>query len=74
MYIDIYYIINAKICRVYNSFISVAFDHRIISVNIRLSLRANNKKYSKIKHYDWSRLKTYVETLDPFITKVKNKF
>ena len=43
-----YYIINSKNCRAYNSFISVASDHRIISVNIILSLRANNKKSSKI--------------------------
>ena len=59
--------------RAYNSFISVASDHRIISVNIRLSLRATNKKSSKIKHYDWARLKTDTETRDTFITIVKTK-
>ena len=36
--------------------------YHIISVNIRLILRANNKKSSKIKHYDWARLKTDTET------------
>ena len=35
---------------IYNSMISVTYDHRIISVNIRLILRANHKKSSKIKH------------------------
>ena len=54
--------------------ISVTSDHRIISVNIRLILRANNKKYSKIKHYDWARLKTDTETRYTFITKVKTKY
>ena len=42
-----YVIINRKWknsainCRAYNSFISVATDHRIVSAHIRLSLRAN---------------------------------
>ena len=57
-----------------NLFISVASDHRIISVNIRLILRANNKKSSQIKHYDWARLKTDTETRDTFITKMKTKY
>ena len=70
----IYYIINANKCRAYNSCISVAFDHRIISLNIRLIIRANNKKSSKIKHYDWARLKTNTETRYTFITQVKTKF
>ena len=39
-----------------------------------LSLRANNNKSSKIKHYDWVRLKTDTETRESFITKVKTKF
>ena len=80
---------SAKNCRAYNSFISVASDHHIIktsynlevigglgiiSANIRLSLRANNKQSSKIKHYDWEIFKTDTETRDIFITKVKTKF
>ena len=39
-----------------------------------MSLRGNNKKSSKIKHYDWTRLKTDTETRYTFITKVKTKF
>ena len=35
-------------CRAYNSFISIASDHRILSTEIKLSLRANKKKFSKI--------------------------
>ena len=52
----------------------VLHHNRIISVNIRLSLRANNKRSSKIKHYDWARLKTDTETRYTFITKLKTKF
>ena len=73
-YIDIYYIIHSKNCRAYNSFTSVASDRRIISVNIRLSLRANNKTSSKIKHYYSTRLKTDTETRFTFITKVNTEF
>ena len=31
-------------CRAYNSFISIASDHRILSTEIKLSFRANKKK------------------------------
>ena len=36
-----------KNCRAYNSFISAASDHRIISANIRLRLRKNNRNLVK---------------------------
>ena len=39
-----------------------------------MSLRAYNNKSSKIKHYDWERVKTDKETRYTFITKVKTKF
>ena len=72
----IYYIIinrkwnsSAKNCRAYNSYVSIASDHHILSANIRLNLRANNKKSSKIKQYDWIRLKIDTETQYNFITK-----
>ena len=39
-------------CRAYNSFISIASDHRILSTKIKLSLKANKKKCSKNKPYD----------------------
>ena len=43
-------------CRAYNSFISVASDHRIVTANIQLLLRANKNKCSRIKPYEWSNL------------------
>ena len=43
---------SAKNCRAHNSVISVASDHRIISAQIRLTLRANKKKKKNNKPYD----------------------
>ena len=61
-------------CRAYNSFISIAYDHCILSTEIKLSLGANKKKCSKNKPYDWSRLKYDRELRNYFITKLKNTF
>ena len=49
---------SVKNCREYNSFISLASDHHIISADIRLCLRANTKKLCNNKPYDWTRLTT----------------
>ena len=57
-----------------NSFISISSDYRILSTKIKLSLRANKKKCSKHKPYDWSRLKYDRELRNSFITKIKNTF
>ena len=62
----VYVIINkkwknsAKNCRSYNSFVNVASDYRIVSAQIRLTLRANKKKI-KITNLDWSSLKNNLE-------------
>ena len=61
-------------CRAYNSFISIASDHRILSIKIKLSFKANKKKCSKNKLNDWSRLKYDRELRNSFITKIKNTF
>ena len=42
---------NANNSRAYNSFISLASNHCIVSANIKLSLRKNIKKISKTKLY-----------------------
>ena len=65
---------SAKNCRAYNSFASIASDHRIVSAQIKLNLRANKKKTSKNKPYEWSCLKKNTEIIKSFITKVKNRF
>ena len=65
---------SAKNCRAFNSFVSVASDHRVVSTQIRLSLRANKKKNSNISLYDWTHLKDNPEIRNTFITRVKNRF
>ena len=65
---------SATNCRAYNSFASIASDHRIVSAQIKLSLRANKKKTSKNKPYEWSCLKKNTEIRKSFITKIKNRF
>ena len=37
-------------CRAYNSFNSIASDHRIITADIKLSLRANKRKIVNSNH------------------------
>ena len=54
-------------------FISVASDHRIVTANIQLKLRANTKKYSRIKSYDWSNLKNNVNIRNKGILVVKTR-
>ena len=61
-------------CRAYTSFISVASDHRIVTANIQLSLRANKNKSCRIKPYDWSNLKNNADIRNKFIIEVKNRF
>ena len=65
---------SAKNARSYNSFISLASDHRIVSANIKLSFRKNIKKESKTKLYDWSSLKYDAKIKKTFITEVKNRY
>ena len=40
---------------VYSSFASVGSDHRVVTAEVKLSLRAS-KPTSKKKHYDWKLL------------------
>ena len=55
-----------KNCKAYSNFSSIGSDHRIITVNIRLSLRSNVKQKKRI-NYDWSILR------DPKICKEYSK-
>ena len=65
---------SVKNCRAYNSFNSISSDHRIITADIKLSLRDNTKKNSKFKPYDWTRLTHDTEIRNAFIITVKNRF
>ena len=65
---------SAKNCRAFNSFVSVSSDHRIVSAQIRLTLRANKKKSNSITCYDWSVLKNDANVAASFVTTVNNRF
>ena len=75
-----YVIINRKWknsainCRANNYFISVATDHRIVSAYIRLSLRANKRRKSNRKNFEWSELRNNSTLRSPFVIKVQNRF
>ncbi|XP_072016984.1 uncharacterized protein [Amphiura filiformis] len=58
----------------YNSFASTGSDHRIVTANIRLSLRANNKSPSKRVKYDWAKLATDPELQDRYTLEIKNRY
>ena len=62
---------SAKNARAYNLFISLASDNRIVSANIKMSIRKTIKKESKTKLYDWSSLNYDAKIKNTFITEVK---
>ena len=61
-------------CRSYNTYSSLASDHRPCTSTIRLSLRANkSSKKKEIKH-DWSKLIIDENVKIAYIIDVKNRF
>ncbi|XP_072033056.1 uncharacterized protein [Amphiura filiformis] len=58
----------------YNSFASTGSDHMIVTANIRLSLRANNKSPSKRVKYDWAKLATDPELQNRYTLEIKNRY
>ena len=64
-----------KNCRAYNSFVSIASDHRIVTANIQLTLRSSQKKKKeKSIHYDWSLLNSNTNLRKSFTNKVTENF
>ena len=63
-------IINTE---VYSSFASVGSDHRVVTAEVKLSLRAS-KPPSKKKRYDWKLLRYDQELQDSFRLELRNKF
>ena len=60
--------------RAYNSFNSIEYGHRIITADIKLSLRAKKMKDRKCKPYDWATLQHDTKIRKEFIITVKNSF
>ena len=66
---------SVKNCRAYNSFVSIASDHRIVTANIQLTLRSSQKKKKeKSIHYDWSLLNSNTNLRKSFTNKVTENF
>ena len=64
---------SAQNCRDYNTFVNVASDHLIVTAHIILSLRANKKKNSYTKTYDWTTLQYDKDIRSDFVTRIGNK-
>ena len=69
---------SVKDSRAYNSFQGVSSDHRVVTVKIRLSIRASIRatkpKSSCNPVYDWSTLKKKTQIGNSFTLKLKNRF
>ena len=65
---------SAQNCRSYNTFVNVESDHLIATAHIQLSLRANKKKNSKTKPYDWTTLQYDKDIRCDFVTRVGHTF
>ena len=60
-------------CEAYNSFESINSDHRIVSAQIRLSVRAHKPK-RRTAIYQWDTLRTDDNIRSQFAVAIKNRF
>ena len=64
---------SAMNCEAYSSFEGLSSDHRIVTANIRLSLRKNDTRTATTKHYDWALLNNR-DIRDKYVVALRNKF
>ena len=65
---------SGRNCKAYHSLESISADLRIVSLRIKLSLRANKKKsYRKIT-YNWEHLINNEDLLNQFSTSLRNRY
>ena len=64
-------ILNAE---AYNTFASVGSDHRVVNINVRLSLRANGKTPPRKTKYDWKELSKDQNLQKQYTAKIRNRF
>lgn len=65
---------SVKNVEAYNSFGNVGSDHRIVSANIRLSLRANSKTPPRKSRINWNLLVHNKDLQDLYTVEVKNRY
>ena len=63
---------NALNCEIYSTFEDVSSDQRIVTANIRLTLRRNAAQTTTTAHYDWSVLNNKGSYKNTII--LRNKF
>ena len=73
LFINKKWINSATDCEAYSTFQGVSSDHRIVSLKLRLSLRANKKQELSRPRYDWTSLSD-PNTLTSYTTTVRNRF
>ena len=61
-------------CEAYNTFCSVASDHRIVTAKLRLSLRQSKSSNTKNVRYYWSRLPAENNIKELYTVEVYNQF
>ena len=74
VFINKKWINSATNCEAFNTFEGVSSDHRIVSLKIRLSLRANKQRVSNSPRYDWSTLSSNTDIRNQYAVSVKNRF
>ena len=64
---------SALNCEAYSPFEGVSSDHRIVTAEIRLSLRKNATRTTTTVHYDWSLLNN-TDISDKYALTLRKKF
>ena len=65
---------SVKNTEVYNTFSSIGSDHRIVTMEVRLSLRAPKSKTPARTQYDWRAFSERSELQDQYTLTVRNRF
>ena len=66
---------SIKDSRSYSTFSSVGSDHRVVSANLKLSLRVSKKAASHpMKRIDWKEVSSNSKTSKDFVIQVFNRF
>ena len=61
-------------CEAYHCYEGISTDHRMVSLRIQLSLRANKKKSTARPIYDWKQLVTNENLQNQFSITLKNRY
>ena len=74
MMINKKWINSVQNCEAYHSLEGISTDHRIVSLRIKLSLRANKKKSNTKIAYNWEHLINNEDLQNQFSTLFRNRY